>query len=99
MAYYVYIMMDENNTRHFIGFTNNLARKVQEHKSDTVTLFAKHGINKLVYYEKHAEHNEARRRETIIKSWEDGYLKNILSISNKFLEDIFPRLMSSISKK
>jgi putative endonuclease len=99
MAYYVYIMMNEDNTRHYIGFTNNLARKVQKYKTDLTTYVGKNGLTKLVYYEKHDEFAEAKRREEVVKDWEKDYLKNILKISNKKYEDLFPRLMKNITFK
>jgi putative endonuclease len=50
--YYVYIMTNKNNTVLYTGITNDLKRRVYEHKEKLVEGFTKkHNINKLVYYE------------------------------------------------
>ena len=50
--YYVYIMSNWNNKVVYIGFTNNLERRVYEHKNKLIDGFTKkYNVNKLVYFE------------------------------------------------
>jgi putative endonuclease len=68
-SYYVYIMTNKSRTL-YTGVTNNLERRVYEHKNKLVTGFAsKYNITKLVYYEETSDVNTALAREKQIKGW------------------------------
>ena len=68
--YYVYILTNWNNKVMYVGVTNNLARRVYEHKNKLVDGFTnKYNINKLVYYEQTTDVNSAIAREKQIKGW------------------------------
>ena len=67
--YYVYIMTNKSRTL-YTGVTNNLERRVQEHKQKLVPGFtAKYNINRLVYYEVTDNVYSAISREKEIKGW------------------------------
>jgi putative endonuclease len=67
--YYVYIMTNKSRTL-YIGVTNNLMRRVYEHKHKLVPGFtSKYNIQFLVYYETGNDINEAIAREKQIKGW------------------------------
>jgi putative endonuclease len=67
--YYVYIMTNKSRTL-YVGVTNNLERRVQEHKQKLVPGFtSKYNINKLVYYEVTDNVYSAISREKEIKGW------------------------------
>ncbi len=66
--YYVYIMTNRNNTVLYTGVTNNLKRRVYEHKEKLVEGFTKkYNVTKLVYYEISRDVNSAILREKQIK--------------------------------
>jgi putative endonuclease len=66
--YYVYILTDKNNNVLYTGVTNNLARRVYEHKSDLIDGFTKrYHVHKLVYYEYFSQVEAAIYREKAIK--------------------------------
>ena len=68
--YCVYIMSNWNNKVVYIGITNNLERKVYEHKNKMIDGFTKkYNINKLVYFEQTNDVNSAIEREKQLKSW------------------------------
>ena len=51
--YYIYILTNKNNTVLYVGVTNDIVRRVWEHKSKLIEGFTKkYNVDKLVYYEK-----------------------------------------------
>jgi len=68
-TYYVYIMTNNSRTL-YTGVTNNLERRVYEHKKGSVRGFTKkYNIDQLVYYDSCPDVVEAIRREKQIKGW------------------------------
>jgi len=66
--YYVYIMTNRTNTVLYTGITNNLKRRIYEHKNKLLSGFTKkYNINKLVYYEIFDNSYYAIQREKQIK--------------------------------
>ena len=68
--YYVYIVASDSNKMIYIGVTNNLQRRIYEHKSEIIDGFTKKfHIHKLVYYEDFSDVNAAIAREKQLKRW------------------------------
>ena len=68
--YYVYILASDRNGTLYVGVTNDLARRIHEHRNDLVEGFTKrYGVHNLVWYELHNDINEAILREKRIKKW------------------------------
>ena len=68
--YFVYIMTNWNDKVMYIGITNNIIRRVYEHKNKLIDGFTKKfNIIKLVYYETFQDANLAIEREKQIKKW------------------------------
>ena len=68
--YYVYIMSNLHNTTLYTGITNDLERRVQEHRIyDSKSFTSRYRCHKLVYYEEYSSSMEAICREKQIKSW------------------------------
>ena len=69
-SFYVYILTNWNNKVMYIGITNNLRRRMYEHKNKLVDGFTKkYNVNKLVYYEQTTDVRAAIAREKEIKKW------------------------------
>ena len=67
--YYIYILTNYSKTL-YTGVTNNLIRRVYEHKQKLIAGFTqKYNINRLVYYEETSDVREAIAREKQIKGW------------------------------
>ena len=81
--YYVYIMTNQANTVLYIGVTNDLARRVYEHKNkiDPRSFTAKYNVNKLVYYEYTTSVESAILREKQLKA---GSRQKKVELINKF---------------
>ena len=68
--YYVYIMASKRNGTLYTGVTNNLERRVYEHKNKLIKGFTKkYNINMLVYFEETNDINDALEFEKRIKGW------------------------------
>ena len=68
--YFVYILTNKENSVLYIGVTNNLERRLSEHKNKIVEGFTKnYNVYKLVYYEKFSDINLAIAREKKLKGW------------------------------
>ena len=80
--YYVYILTTHNNTTLYIGVTNNLQRRINEHKTGINEGFTKrYNIHKLVYFETFNNPKTAIAREKQIKKY--SRTKKILLINNQ----------------
>ncbi|HEY4698495.1 MAG TPA: GIY-YIG nuclease family protein [Gallionella sp.] len=68
--YYVYLLTNWNNRVMYVGVTNNLERRIYEHKNKLVKGFTeKYNVNKLVYFEVTGDVMAAIAREKEIKKW------------------------------
>ena len=87
--YYVYILTNWNNKVMYIGVTNNLERRVYEHKNKLIDGFTKkYNINKLVYYEYTEQIEAAISREKQIKGWLREKKNQLVSESNPQWRDL-----------
>ena len=88
-TYYIYIMSNLNNTTLYIGVTNDIERRVKEHKSGTITGFTqKYNCVKLVYYEKYSDIEQAIEREKKLKRWRREKKDWLISTMNPELKDL-----------
>jgi putative endonuclease len=70
MTYYVYLLTNWNNKVMYVGITNNLERRLYEHKQNLVNGFTeRYKVHKLVYYEQTDDVRIALEREKEIKKW------------------------------
>jgi putative endonuclease len=68
--YYVYLLTNWNNKVMYVGVTNNLERRIYEHKHKLVQGFTqKYNVDKLVYFEETKDVHAALEREKEIKKW------------------------------
>jgi len=69
-TYYVYILASKRNGTLYIGVTNNLERRLYEHKNNLVEGFTKkYSVHNLVYFEEVNDVNAALQREKQLKRW------------------------------
>lgn len=82
-------MANQRNTVLYTGVTNNLERRVSEHKSKIIKSFtAKYNINKLVYFEEYSSINEALAREKQIKAGSRQKKINLIESINSTWKDL-----------
>lgn len=76
--YYVYIMSSQNNKAIYIGVTNDITRRYQEHVQGLIPGFTqKYNISKLIYFEQYTEINDAIAREKQLKGWKRSKKRRI----------------------
>ena len=69
-TYYVYILSSKRNGTLYIGVTNNLERRLYEHKNNLIEGFTnKYNVHHLVYYEDVNDIQTALQREKQLKRW------------------------------
>jgi putative endonuclease len=69
-SYWVYILASRVGGTLYIGVTNDLVRRVNEHKNDLIPGFtSEYGVHRLVWYEQHATAESAIKREKPLKKW------------------------------
>ena len=70
IMYFVYILTSNNNKALYVGITNDLVRRIYEHKQKIIDGFTKrYNVNKLVYFEQTSDVNSAISREKQLKSF------------------------------
>ncbi|MFY0632162.1 MAG: GIY-YIG nuclease family protein [Flavobacteriaceae bacterium] len=87
--YYVYILASQKNGTLYIGMTNDLHRRVYEHKTGLKKGFAKrYGVNMLVYFETFQDVNEAIQREKQLKKWNRLWKIELIEKENRIWNDL-----------
>jgi putative endonuclease len=91
--YCVYLMTNVHNTVIYCGVTNNLARRVYEHKNGLGGIFTKkYNVNKLVYYEVGDNVNAALAREKQIKGGSRKKKIDLVNSVNPEWKDLFDEI-------
>lgn len=87
--YYVYILANDKNGTIYVGVTNDLMRRVEEHKQKVVVGFTeKYGLNKLVYYEESDTIEAAIAREKQLKNWRRDWKLSLIERANPNWSDL-----------
>jgi putative endonuclease len=88
--YYVYILASKRNGTFYVGITNDLIRRVLEHKRGLIEGFTKkYGVHMLVYYEHTSDVNAALHREKIIKKWKRQFKLDAIERMNPDWCDLY----------
>ena len=88
-TYYVYILTNKLNTVLYIGVTNNIERRVYEHKNKLIEGFtSKYNCDKLIYYEETNSIETALIREKVLKGWTRVKKENLIKDKNQNFDEI-----------
>jgi putative endonuclease len=91
--YFVYILASRRNGTLYVGVTNDLVRRIGEHKSKLVPGFTrKYRVDKLVYFEEYASILEARARERALKRWDRAWKLALIEKLNPQWRDLSDEL-------
>ena len=88
-TYYIYLITNWNNKVLYTGVTNNLEKRVYQHKNKLIKDFTeKYNVNKLVYFEQTTDINSAITREKEIKKWRREKKNRLVESKNKSWDDL-----------
>ena len=95
MNYFVYILSNQTGTTLYTGVTNNLLRRVNEHRSNLISdsFTARYSVHKLVYYEAAANATSAIQREKQIKGWNRKRKNKLIASKNPEWKDLYESLL------
>ncbi|MDH7797176.1 MULTISPECIES: GIY-YIG nuclease family protein [unclassified Beijerinckia] len=92
-CYWVYILASGRNGTLYTGVSNDLARRVHEHKTKAIAGFtARHDVAKLVWYEEHSEIDDAIAREKKLKRWRRDWKLQLIEAVNPQWNDLYETL-------
>jgi putative endonuclease len=93
-AGWIYIMTNRPNGILYIGVTNDIARRVDEHRKGLVPGFTKrYGLKRLVYVEPYDEVSMAIRRERNMKHWSRTWKVRLILAANPDWDDLYERIL------
>lgn len=87
-SYYVYILANKLHSVLYIGVTNDIYRRVAEHRAGLDSFTKKYGVHHLVYYETYSEVRLAIEREKELKGWNRFKKERLVKESNPHWEDL-----------
>jgi len=86
---FVYIMSNKSRTTIYIGVTNDLERRVLEHRNSEGSIFtSKYKLTDLIYFEQIPGMENAIEREKQLKNWHKEWKWNMIKESNPDLKDL-----------
>ncbi len=94
MQYYVYILASKRNGTLYIGSTNELPKRVWQHKNKAVEGFTeKYGVDKLVHYEIAETREAAVQRERQLKKWNRAWKIRLIEEKNPDWKDLYDEVI------
>ncbi len=93
MPFHVYLLATGHYGTLYLGVTNDLARRVHQHKSKALPGFSrKYGVDRLVWYEEYPTAMEAIEREKDIKKWRRDWKIKLIEENNLLWADLYSLL-------
>ncbi len=90
----VYIVANRERGTLYVGVTGWLKERVHEHREGLCDGFTKkYGLNRLVWFELHADFPSAFRRETQLKKWNRAWKLALIEGSNPAWRDLWPDIL------
>ncbi|MBR1170033.1 MULTISPECIES: GIY-YIG nuclease family protein [Bradyrhizobium] len=95
MAYYVYLLASKKYGTLYIGVTNDIVRRIHEHKSKAVAGFSKrYSVDRLVWFEIYDDPLTAIAREKELKKWRREWKVRLIEEKNPQWIDLYPQIAS-----
>ncbi len=95
--YYVYIMASRRNGTLYIDVTNDLIKRIYEHRNNLINGFTKaYKVHNLVYYEQTGDVKTAISREKALKKWRREWKIELIEIFNPDWLDLYENLIAGL---
>ena len=93
-TFYVYIMASQKYGTLYIGVTNDLTKRIYQHKQNMVKGFTqKYHVHNLVYLEEYSDVNEAISREKNLKKWKRSWKIKLIETKNPEWKDLYSEII------
>jgi putative endonuclease len=93
VSFYVYILASQRNGTLYVGYTDDLSRRLIEHRGGTFKGFTwKYGVSTLVWYEEHETRESAFLREKRVKKWYRAWKLDLIERENPGWADLTHQL-------
>jgi putative endonuclease len=90
MAFYVYMLASKRNGTVYLGMTDDLVKRVWQHRNSVVRGFTqRHGVKTLVWYEQHESRESAFVRERQMKKWNRAWKLEVIEKMNPGWPDLW----------
>jgi putative endonuclease len=87
--FYCYLLSIKKRTLLYIGYSENLKRRVEQHKAGRGALFTKkYSVFELIYFEEFLSKEKAKSREKQLKNWHKEWKWNFVKESNPTLKEL-----------
>ncbi len=95
MNYYIYILSNSSNTVLYTGVTNDLVRRVYEHKQHLIksSFTSRYNADKLVYFESCSNPESAIEREKQIKGWNRKRKEKLIASKNPNWDELYESIL------
>jgi putative endonuclease len=93
MSFFVYMLASRRNGTLYVGMTDDLPRRVWQHRTGAVPGFtSRYGIKTLVWHEAHDSREAAFMRERQLKKWNRSWKLRLIEADNPHWRDLFDEL-------
>jgi putative endonuclease len=90
MTYFVYILASARNGTLYVGLTDDLVKRISQHRSDLIPGFTRrYGVKMLVWYESHESRESAFVRERQLKKWNRAWKLTLIEQKNPSWQDLW----------
>jgi putative endonuclease len=94
MAYFVYILASQRNGTLYVGVTNNLVRRIYEHREKLIEGFtSQYNVTRLVWFDQTASIEEAIAHEKRLKRWQREWKIALIEKSNPNWDDLYESIL------
>ena len=94
MSYFVYLLASECHGTLYVGVTNDLVRRVHEHRTDAVAGFtSRYGVHRLVWFEGTPSVEAAIQREKQLKNWKREWKIALIERENPQWQDLYDSIL------
>jgi putative endonuclease len=92
-SYWTYILASKPRGTLYIGVTNGIIRRVEQHRAGKASNFTrKYKVHRLVWLQEFGRARDAIQREKTMKEWPRDWKVNLIERENPYWEDLFPTL-------